>query len=487
MVDAKMIINMLVKKILKNKLVIFVVLFVFTSLFYSDAFKHFFYQDDIWHFYISKASSITDFLAFFDPINKFGYQIYRPLSTQVLFFFFQSIFGINHTIFQLLLFLILSTNAFLIYEVLKKYTKGSFAFLLSIFYIVHHQNIGIVYYLSTMQLSIALLFTLLSIREIQEKRNKWQLKVFVFYVLAILCQEISLLNSIIFIALIFMENKQNLKVQKKLIVALLFTTLAYLIFRFYFINQQVFGNNHYQISLNPKTILNNLFWYSLWMMSVPEYLINFVGSGFKPLPPLFGQYKLETILSSIILLINTLVFAILWVKNKNKKFLIYLFCFAFSLAPVLVFPWHKYVYHLPIASVFILIFFSKIIAKPKQGDIYYLLIALLIVSSIVSNFIDRKTSYNYKRGVSAQKFKENVDWEILQSGKKNILVANDPTFVVFSKDWGSTSSQAKIVLKENLFFTMISKNDELRVFYEDDLKTPENFSYDYKITAKKEW
>ena len=477
----------MIKKFSKNRILVFFALFIFAFLFYFDSFKHFFYQDDIWHFYISRVSSIKDFFDFFNPINKFGYQIYRPLSTQVVFLAFQSIFGINHTIFQLLLILLFSTNAFLIYEVLKKYTKNSFAFLLSIFYIVHHQNIGIIYYLSTVQLSIALLFTLLSIRQIQEKQGKWQLKVFIFYLISIFSQEISLLNSAIFSSILLVENWQNLKIQKKLIFALLFSTLIYVIFRFYFINQQVFTNDHYQISLNPKSMLNNLFWYSLWMMSIPEYVINFVGSGFKVLPPLFGQYRLESIISSIVLLTNSIVFAIFLSKIKDKKILVYLLAFVFSLAPVLVFPWHKYVYHLPIASVFILIFFSKIIAKTKKDKIYYLLIVLLLISATFSNFIDRTNSYNYKRGATARTFFEKINWPDLATGSKTIFIANDPSFEVFAKDWGSTSSQAKIILKENLFFTIISGNKQIQAIYEDDLKNLDNLNYDYKITAKKEW
>lgn len=476
------------KKFLANKLVVFIALFVFTLLFYFDAFKHFFYQDDIWHFYISNASSIKDFLDFFNPINKFDYQVYRPLSTQVLFFFFQKIFGINHCIFQLTVMLLLSVNAFLIYKILKKYTKSSIAFLLSIFYIVHHQNIGIIYYVSTIQLSIALLFTLLAIKEIQEKRKNWQIKIWIFYVLSLFSQEIAISNSVIFVLMIIMENKNNLKRYKKLIISLLLTSVAFLSFRFYFINNQLFANNHYQISLNPKTIINNLFWYSAWVMSVPEYVVNFVGSGFKPLPPLFGQYRQESIVSTMILAINFVSFIFLFIKSQNKKkALLYLTCFGIALSPVLIFPWHKYVYHLPIASVFVLIFIAVTAAKLKKKSLALFIISLLIVSAVVSNFIDRKTSYNYKRGVMAQNIKNNIDWSVLKSGQKTLFIANDPTFEVFSKDWGSTSSQAKIVLRDNLFFTVLSGNKKINTIYEDDLDPQEKINYDYKIVIKKEW
>lgn len=480
---------------LRNNLVIFILFFLFTLLFYGDAFKHFFYQDDVWHFYISNAKSLKEVFEFFDPINKFDYQTYRPLSTQLLFFSMQKLFGINHFVFQFLTLLLLSVNTMLIFTILKKYTKNGLAFLLGIFYLVHHQNIGIVYYLSTIQISIALFFTLLSIRIIQIRRKFWQGKIFVFYLLTLLSQEIILLNPVIFAILIWLEDRKVLKTSKKLLIALLTLMLVYLAGRFYFVDQELFANTHYQISLQPKTIANSLFWYSLWALSIPEYLINFVGSGFQPLPPLFGQYKNETTLSFIVLAINIVISIGLFINflvsqsKKEQKYqpLLYLFCFVFALTPILIFPWHKYVYYLPIAMVFILLFLSHFLEKIKQVAFAYLLIIVLIGSAITTNFIDRKTSYNYKRGVLAENFRQNIDWPSLQNGQKTVLVTNDPTFTVFSNAWGSTSSQAKIIFKDNLFFTVLSQNPEIKVVYEDDLQSLEDFSYDYQIMAKKEW
>lgn len=479
---------------LRNKLIPFTIFFVFALLFYFDAFRHFFYQDDIWHFYISSANSVKEVLEFFNPINKFDYQTYRPISTQLLFFSIQKLFGINHFVFQTLALVLLSINTTLIFSILKKSTKSSLAFLLGIFYLVHHQNIGIVYYLSTIQISMALFFTLLAIREIQIRRKFWQGKIFVFYLLALLSQEITLLNPVIFAILLWLEDRRVFKTSKKLLIALLTLMLVYLAGRFYFVNQELFANTHYQISLQAKTIANSLLWYGLWTASIPEYVINFVGSGFQPLPPLFGQYKNETVLSLLALASNVVVFMSLFVhlvrhKQKKQKYqpLLYLLCFVFALTPILIFPWHKYVYYLPIAMVFVLLFLGHFLAKIKHQALAYFMLILLIGTAITTNFIDRKTSYNYKRGVLAENFRQNIDWLALEKCPKTVFIANDPTFTVFSDAWGSTSSQAKIIFKDNLFFTVLSQNPEIEVVYEDDLQSLENISYDYQIMAKKEW
>jgi hypothetical protein len=151
------------------------------------------------------------------------------------------------------------------------------------------------------------------------------------------------------------------------------------------------------------------------------------------------------------------------------------------------FPWHKYVYYLPIATVFILLFLGRSLATIKHRAWIYLMLLCLIGSAISTNLIDRKTSYNYKRGVLAENFRKNINWSTLKNGPKTVLISNDPTFTVFSKAWGSTSSQAKIIFKDHLFFTVVSQNPEIKVVYEDDLESLENSSYDYQIMAKKEW
>lgn len=125
------------KSSLLNTIEFFLFIFFFSLIlaFYYDAFSHYFYQDDFFHFYISKAQNFKDFLDFFSPLNKFNYQVYRPLSTQLLFFIYQSFFGINHTLFQLMIFLIFSFNILLLFKLFKRYTRRIFALLLAFIYI----------------------------------------------------------------------------------------------------------------------------------------------------------------------------------------------------------------------------------------------------------------------------------------------------------------------------------------------------------------
>jgi len=474
----------MLKKLWQKPQLIFLSLFAIALVFYSDAFSHFFYQDDLFHFQISRAESLQEAAAWFNPINEFGYQIYRPLGTQVVFFVMQSLFGLNHSAFTLLIILLLSTNSWLIWLLLRHKTTPLLALLLSVFYLTHHQNIGIVYFLSTVQLSLALFFTLLALHTIRRKPKFWQVKVWLLYIVAIFCQEISLLNSLIFAILLWLEAPVQIKKQWRLILALGLTTLAYLAMRFYFINAQIFDNEHYQISLNLKSLLNNSVWFGLWLLSVPEYVVNFVGSGLRPLPPLFGQYRLESILSLSVLAVSASVFVQLSRKAlQQPKSLLYFACFLFSLAPVLVFPWHKYVYHLPIASVFVLLYLAELLGQ-KASKFAPLLLALLIAGAVTTNFIDRSTSYNYQRGKISGHFKRSVAWEQLSQGSPTILVANDPDFTVFSPEWGNTSTQAKIIFKDNLFFTLLSGNEQLRVIYEDDLPEGEQARANYTLVAK---
>ncbi|NMB56897.1 hypothetical protein GYA19_03095 [Candidatus Beckwithbacteria bacterium] len=467
---------------------IFIIFLVITLLFYIDSFSHFFYQDDFFHFYISQAHSIREFIDFFNPINKFSYQIYRPLSTQVFFFLYQKIFGFNHFIFQFIVLLLLSLNCFLLFKIISKYINHNLAFLLAIFYLFHHQNIGIAYYLSTIQTSFVVLLTLLSLLAIQQKRQNWQIKVFLFYFLSLFCHEIIIFNSFIYIFILLLEDLNNLKKEKKLIIALSSMTILFIIFRLYFVNNQFFQNTHYSLSFSPKTIMNNLMWYIFWFLSVPEYVINFVGSGFKPLPPLFNQYLRESMFSLIFLFVNLVIFSFLILKSKfNQKIILYFAFFIISLLPVLLFPWHKYVYYLPVASIFVIIALSLIIKKNHNSKVYYLIFSLLLITAFATNFVDRKTSYNFKRGRFAAIMRQQLDFSLLKNGNKKILLANDPSFQVFSKDWGSTSSQAKIVLRDDIGIKLLSQNPHLMIYYEDDANFDKNMDFDYYFIIKKEW
>ncbi len=466
---------------------VFLSLFILALVFYFDAFSHFFYQDDLFHFQISQAESLSEAAAWFNPINKFGYQIYRPLGVQVVFFIIQTLFGLNHSAFTLLTLLLLSGNAWLIWKLLMRKTYPLAAWLLSVFYLVHHQNIGIVYFLSTIQFELALFFTLVSIHLLHYKKKGWQWQVYLLYVATLFSQEIAMLNAVILPLLLYITNPTAAKKNIRLWGSLLGTLLAYLVMRFYFINTQIFiDHSHYVVSLNPKDWLVNLGWFNLWMLSVPEYVINFVGSGLRPLPPLLGQYRLESILSLSVLTVSAGVFLQLSKKIFTKpKNLVYLLCFLLALAPVLVFPWHKYVYHLPIASVFVLLFLAANLGQ-KPTKTTPLLLLLLIAAAVITNLIDRSTSYNYQRGAISAHFKRTVDWSKLRTGPQKILVQNDPNFVVFAADWGNTSTQAKVIFKENLFFTLQTGNEQLEVIYEDDLPadTVNPADYDYTVVAK---
>jgi hypothetical protein len=385
---------------------------------------------------------------------------------------------------------LLSTNTTLLYGLLRPKVSRLVAILLSLFYLTHHQNIGVVYFLSVVQLSLALFFTLISLHLLRRQQPGWQWQTYLLYVATLLSQEIALLNALILPLLLYVKSPSLLRRQWRYATALTITMLAYLGMRFYFINQQIFSDNtHYVISLHPTDLLNNLFWYGLWFLSVPEYVINFVGSGFRPLPPLFGQYARESWLTLSILATSSAAILIIIARHFWSKFwqhIWYPVCFVLSLGPVLVFPWHKYVYHLPIASIFLVLWLGWFIALlEKQNSIWSkrivpALLIILLVGSISTNFIDRQHSYNYQRGALSAKILEMIDWSKLSTGSPQILVKNDPNFQVFSNDWGNTSSQAKIVLKDDLFFKLVSGNQNLRVSYEDDLLKEEKSELDAK-------
>jgi len=89
-----------------NKVILPLILILFTpSLF------NFFSADDWFHLRLAQISSITEFLSFFSfSATAQSASFYRPLSTQVFFFIFHSLFGLNaffYYLFGLLLFVLI--------------------------------------------------------------------------------------------------------------------------------------------------------------------------------------------------------------------------------------------------------------------------------------------------------------------------------------------------------------------------------------------
>lgn len=331
------------------------------------------------------------------------------------------------------------------------------------------------------------MFLLLGLINIIEKNKNWQIKTILFYWFSLFSQELAVFFSFIFIIFIFLKNKKHFLKFKKTIVLLLSITIFFIFFRFYFVNKSLFQNVHYYVSFSPKKILNNLLWYIFWSFSVPEFIINFIGNNFKPLSPLFTVFKRQAILSLFVLSVNLLIFAYFFIKSKDKKrIFLYFLCFLFSLFPVLIFPWHKYVYHLPCAMVFIYLSIAVSIRYFKSSSLVFVLLIFMLISVLTTNFIDRQTSFNYKRGKTAANIRKNLELKKISFGEKKFLIKNDPSFEVFSQDWGSTSSQAKIILNDQIGLQLMTGNNQLKTFYEDEIK--KGFEqFDCQLIIKKEW
>src|SRR3989304_6842531 len=117
---------------------------------YYPALNNFYTHDDFFHFKISNATSLKEFLSFFDPIHApEGWGFYRPLTTQVLYFVIRNLFNFNPIAAHLLalgMFLIVCAMVYklilLLTENKKQALFGLFLYAISASHFTHLYSIA---------------------------------------------------------------------------------------------------------------------------------------------------------------------------------------------------------------------------------------------------------------------------------------------------------------------------------------------------------
>src|SRR3989344_5940675 len=264
------------------------IIFLSFFIFFPSAFV-FFSADDWFHLRVSQISSIPEFLNFFS-FAKSGQSIafYRPLPTQVFFYIFQKLFGLNCFGYSLYLVNKLAT---------KLLNSDRKALLATLIYGVSVSNFTRLYFLSAFQEVALVIFSLLMIINYLEEKKK---KSLLFFLLALLSKETAVILPVI---LIFIDWSQK-KVNFSKLIPFGIILLPYLYLRLFLFGEAVGETYIWNFSLLKAA--NNLMWYDLWSVGAPELLVDYIGSGLRPIPrfftdlPLWGPVILGFLIANII-------------------------------------------------------------------------------------------------------------------------------------------------------------------------------------------
>ncbi|MEK7066428.1 MAG: hypothetical protein AAB965_02540, partial [Patescibacteria group bacterium] len=239
--------------------------------------SNFFSSDDWFHLRISDIHSLQEFLNFFSFANTDqSASFYRPLSTQVFFYFFHTIFGLNSLPYYLFGILLFTLILFLLY----KFTNS---LVTTLIYAVSVTNFTRLFFLSAYQELFLVFFSLLTL--ILYKSKKYLPALFCF-VLSLLSKETAVVLPVLLLVLSLFEKK----VSFRKLAPHFFLLAIYLYLRLFIFKGSV--GDSYIWDFSPPKALNTFFWYTLWSFGAPELLVDYVGSGLKILPRFFTDYPI---------------------------------------------------------------------------------------------------------------------------------------------------------------------------------------------------
>ncbi len=482
-----------------KKLLPLLFIFIVVVLLYYPVLSTYFSQDDFFHFKVSLTDgSIGQFINLFGfhPFSERGIAFYRPIFREVIFNVFCSLFGLNAYPFRITQFLILFLNSILAYYLIQKIFSNKFlSFFVAFFYATCSAQVSPLYYLAGgIQVLGATTFLLLTLIFVLRS----SILSLVTFFLALGSHELASIIPFLISALLFIQYPFKKFVRKIWVVcSYFFLLLIYLSLEITRIGLSP-GEKQYQAIFNIKTALNSYMWYTGWALGLPEMLIDFVYPGFKLNPSLmryWGNYYVvifSTFLISLLLLSTGSIYLMIK-KNKlffDKKFLFFVFWFAFSLIPVILLPLHKSTQYLETGLVAFWTIIGLIILniyKFKYLRIFCIVLVIsLLTLSTTSAILQRTTYWAAQRGRYAEQLIKQVTTAYPKLPKGSIIYfENDPNYPFVAKDWGGTSKQANLVLNGSDALQLLYKDPTLKVFYEDLLFSQELKGKNiYPLTAK---
>src|SRR3989338_8445616 len=157
-------------------------------LFFTPSLVNYFSADDWFHLRVSNVNKLSEFLNFFS-FEKTAQAIsfYRPLPTQVFFFVFQKIFGLNPFPYHIFVLACFGLAGYLFYRLSKKLLGSEKKAIISILIFgLASSNVTRVYFLSHFQEISLVVFSLLTFLSYLENKK---LPAVIFFVLAIMSKE----------------------------------------------------------------------------------------------------------------------------------------------------------------------------------------------------------------------------------------------------------------------------------------------------------
>ena len=383
-----------IEKLSPNKLI------VFLTLIYSPSILGFFASDDWYHLNVSNITSFREFFNFFSltPTTQ-STPFYRPISTQSFFFILHKLFGLQPQIFYLTVLLLFFINLSLLHRLLKKLTPNKlFQNLSLIIYGLSVSNFTRLYFISASQETTVAIFVLLTLFVYLRRTKKSYFSSLALFVLALMSKE----NAIVIPGLIFLLDWYQQKLNLKRLVPFMVIGLFYLYFRV--IPSLTLPGQTYHLDFSPSKLANTLLWYGLWQVGAPELLIDYIGSGLRPIPRLYTDYPFFSylILALLIVLGVTISYSLFINRKKLNKLTAFSTFFAtIGILPVAFLPDHKYAFETAIPLIGVSVFLAQILSIKKRSAAIALIV--FITLNLSMHYLTYTRHYSVKRAKLSHK------------------------------------------------------------------------------------
>jgi hypothetical protein len=443
----------------KRVKLVLVVIIASSVLVFSPALDNFFSADDWFHLRVSQVVSPQEFINFFSfsQTPQFAGS-YRPLSTQTFFFLSQSLFGLNPIPYHLLVFLIFSLSLYLLYKVtLEMFGNNRFSCLAVFIYGISATNFTRLYFLSAFQEILLVTLVLASVLAYFRSCRALSLLIFVF---ALMSKETAIvLPGII---LIIDWYRKQLNFRRLVPFFLILSVYGYL----RFVHLGGVAGESYIWDFSPKKALNSLFWYGLWSLGAPEFLVDYVGSGLKVLPKFFTDLSSWSYVILAYTLAGCATFAALFlarIETSRKRVALGGSIFIASLLPVIFLPWHKFTLELGLPMVGVSVIVASLITMKSKMS--YVFLTIYVLANVSTNFLYLPRHYSVTRAILAQKVYQYflAEYPSPQVGSYFEFINDTPNY---GPEWGSSKQIAQATSGSEMF-KLIYHNPKYEIFFTD--------------------
>lgn len=446
----------------RNRITLLIILFSLGL--FSFSLKSYFWSDDWYFLSVVQNARATDIISFFSFFQtQFSTPMYRPLSSQVFYYTFYSLFGLNAVPYFLFGLALFGWSLWLVYIVtIKIFRSKSIGITTLFFYAFSSTHIYRLNFIASYQEIMMVVCVLLTILWFLDDSPKSFWKMTGIYMCALCCRENAIMT-VPLIILICLTLKKPFKRWHIFILSAI--SFMYLIFRFSG-PHVIFHDSGYVFNFSFLETIHTAGWYFFWSLGAPETTEwNILGYYFAP-SILSAPHLIQLFFVGIMLflfIVSALFVYKIWRKRTVRLIYFSVFWFVVGMLPVLFLPGHKFVIEQTLGLIGVCFLLGVLFdGAPKR--ITYMCFCLYVCINVFSMESTYRYHYMFHRMETVQKVVSWVKKTYPASPSAPFLFVNSNRTNMYVDDVRFLSDS----LLGSYFFKVLYHDPQFHVYYEGD-------------------